>query len=398
MQKLKVGTVMERLCTAYLILSLCFAGNMVFRLASVAVLALMAGIYTLQLISKPKFSFASVSGIYLLFVCFAMASCIWCVSLERSKAVMYELLTGCVFITVTAWCIRSRESLNKHINGLLVANFLMCVMLVVGCGFDITKLRYSGIEIIGLDKNYYSQICAFCCVISYAFFVMTRRRRYLISILPSILVILGSGSRKAVLAVVLGIMLLYAFLYRKNIRKFGQYIITCAIVLLVAIVYLGRTNPEFLQRIVDGIATFLGDEAANADTSALIRTALIDRAVELFAENPVLGIGMNNFSYFSGDINIYGGYMYAHNNYVELLADFGVVGFVLYYFMYILCIIGISRSKRYSGRAILSALSFALVTMLLVNDIASVSYYLKMYPLTLLLAYKMVTVGAIKNE
>jgi O-antigen ligase len=73
------------------------------------------------------------------------------------------------------------------------------------------------------------------------------------------------------------------------------------------------------------------DSSIVADASTGTRANMVQIGLELFKKNPILGVGFGNFSYhyyyeYSGWAQTY-----AHNNYVEILADTGIVGFVLYY-------------------------------------------------------------------
>ena len=51
-----------------------------------------------------------------------------------------------------------------------------------------------------------------------------------------------------------------------------------------------------------------------------------------------IGIGMNNSWVYK-----YG--MYLHNNYIELLADGGIIGFICYYIMYIHVLFLLTKNK-----------------------------------------------------
>ena len=51
-------------------------------------------------------------------------------------------------------------------------------------------------------------------------------------------------------------------------------------------------------------------------------------APRLIAKNPLFGSGWGFFSKFSG-IGVY-----SHSNYVEILVSFGIMGFLLYYYIY----------------------------------------------------------------
>ena len=62
------------------------------------------------------------------------------------------------------------------------------------------------------------------------------------------------------------------------------------------------------------------------DTSSQTRLRLIEIGLDIWKKYPIGGTGINTFYVSSSTGN------YAHNNFVELLADIGIIGFVIYYF------------------------------------------------------------------
>lgn len=67
---------------------------------------------------------------------------------------------------------------------------------------------------------------------------------------------------------------------------------------------------------------------------------LMVKGIELFLQRPLLGWGVSGFATASGT-----GF-YSHSNYVELLADFGIVGTLLYYSNLLWCASVLWRNRR----------------------------------------------------
>ena len=78
---------------------------------------------------------------------------------------------------------------------------------------------------------------------------------------------------------------------------------------------------------MDLFLSFFGNTVV--DNSTLERTYLIQTALKVWIENPIIGVGWENFALYN-DLNLL-----AHNNYLELLASLGVIGFVIYYSNYV---------------------------------------------------------------
>ena len=65
---------------------------------------------------------------------------------------------------------------------------------------------------------------------------------------------------------------------------------------------------------------------------------------------------------------------YTHNNYVEMLVNFGLTGFVIYYLGYVLNFIKIIKMKRDVNFS-MKVLFFVLMSVIFIADIGTVTYY-----------------------
>ena len=109
------------------------------------------------------------------------------------------------------------------------------------------------------------------------------------------------------------------------------------------------------------------------DRSATTRLALIDVGLAQFKRTPILGVGMGSghlvaWKYLSKTF-------YLHNNFAEILAGGGLVGFSIYYSIYVYIFADFIRYRRYS--TLETAVCTTLLVMALVEDYASVTYYAK---------------------
>lgn len=132
----------------------------------------------------------------------------------------------------------------------------------------------------------------------------------------------------------------------------GAFIITVAIIILWPIVSLGQISKSKLTRmllicclamvvlfacifvlplIVDNtvLGRRLGQGVNLKDHSSEERLYLVRMAFKIWAEYPFTGAGLGQFPYVSGE------YLYAHNEFAELLGTTGIVGAAIYYAAYI---------------------------------------------------------------
>lgn len=96
--------------------------------------------------------------------------------------------------------------------------------------------------------------------------------------------------------------------------------------------------------------------------------------LEWFVKKPWFGYGLDGFRAMYA--NVYGVSQtayYAHNNFIELLVDLGLVGFVLYYLLYVF--IFIKGLKALKSKTKSSKFFFALFIALVVSEYARITYY-----------------------
>lgn len=100
------------------------------------------------------------------------------------------------------------------------------------------------------------------------------------------------------------------------------------------------------------------------------RSGLMEDALLVWEEKPVFGHGIDQYR-FSGSYTTY-----SHNNYTEILANFGVVGIVLFYGIYLVLFVrslaGITRGSQLAWVIMATLISIVLM------DLARVSYSSRM--------------------
>ena len=98
------------------------------------------------------------------------------------------------------------------------------------------------------------------------------------------------------------------------------------------------------ESMINGIL----DNGGNVDESVKVRMNFIEYGKILFLKKPIFGYGIANYREVLPSVKTFGVTdMYAHNNYIELAVDLGIVGIIVYYSIYVyMFIYGIKRIKK----------------------------------------------------
>lgn len=151
-----------------------------------------------------------------------------------------------------------------------------------------------------------------------------------------IVVTILSGSRGAVLEIIIAIGIL--FLLEKNARKRLINILFAVVAIgLVALLiyYVPYFHDKIWERMINLVLTVFNTSTDVADYSSYSRGLLRKRAWELFLSKPLAGIGLDGVALYNTDFPLYQGYtlrgVYSHCNFTELAADYGIIGLLIWY-------------------------------------------------------------------
>jgi O-antigen ligase len=201
--------------------------------------------------------------------------------------------------------------------------------------------------------------------------------------------LLQTGSRKAMLGGVLigGGILLFLYLYHKWRCRDGTFGISLsASLLIIPAVLAAVIASDFWRRVEQALEP--GEDGLTADSSLNTRIWMIRRAIELWGDQPVIGHGIGGFARAPEADHLFAMSIasYSHSNYAELLVATGLVGLLLYVLIYALL-----GTKLVALRKLLGHREFferysslvAILALIVIYDVAAVSYYGKLFWLVL---------------
>lgn len=219
-----------------------------------------------------------------------------------------------IFITILISTTNNRESLVRVIK--LYAMNSIALVLIDFIAFVMFRNPYFGVELLG--KNSYA-LYQFLGLLFIFYLLRNRiwqRRSAMLFLLLEVADMLLVKSSSVIICFVLSLFVFYvlplvAMGGKKSIRAFYTVVVIVATVVLVFIVQ-GRAEGSQL------IAAFM--KVRNHED--YFRLAIWQEAFKTFLQNPLYGIGAENF-----EINIAGVTFVTHNDYLRLLAETGIIGF-----------------------------------------------------------------------
>jgi O-antigen ligase len=154
--------------------------------------------------------------------------------------------------------------------------------------------------------------------------------------LPPVLAVGASFSRGAFLALVGGVVALYANRGRRSLVIAG----------LVGVLVIGLGYPLLIgtrHSLIFGGNTAQSEVAQQISDSS--RVAVHIAGLRLFKHSPVLGIGYGQFHYESAKYMGKNAITYPHDGYLQVLAEQGIVGFVAFGLFLVLLLLALSRIR-----------------------------------------------------
>jgi O-antigen ligase len=263
---------------------------------------------------------------YVALVAWAMATLLWVEGFDLG----YSRTLSMVQIAVAMFVISHMLNANIAIRYILFFLFLAVLAnyLVYKGLWAPGKTVYVGDRFVGMlgNANELSRIVILYAIV--AMYLVVVDKNLLVGLIATAglfaaaMIILATQSRTGL--VVLGLVTLGAFVLMKG---YVQKVI--AIILAFLVVTYGVLTTDIGQQTVDKVGqrfeSAVGSDGGKIDSSTAGRLAMINMAWDMFKQNP-LGNGVGAFEHKYG--------AYAHNATMDLLANLGILGLLLWWMLY----------------------------------------------------------------
>ena len=208
---------------------------------------------------------------------------------------------------------------------------------------QVLHLKFSNARLGGYFDNV--NAVGFYFAIGYTLSLFTglffNRKIELLYVLPAMMFfVLGifTGSRAFLVAVAAATLFIMYYKLRKH-----KLIFAIALGCLVGLYFVLLNIPQlaFLKdQFNRTIYTLFGLGNSKVDTSTIQRAVWPGYAFYLGARNLIIGYGVNGFSVYSGVGT------YAHNNFAEVMCNFGIIGFLLFNSCFLLPLVFSFKNKE----------------------------------------------------
>lgn len=359
--------------TAYIIFETYTWGRYAYFGASVAVALLCAylnkGRITIRL--------GAFHGFMLLFSGYCFLSSLWALDASNSTQMgktVFQILVCAMMLYVYY---QNEDSVQKLLDVVKWTGFIVSVYAIAFYGLDEIANAAEDVRLENdfSNVNTIGMAAAVSCMIQVHEWLYKQSRRSAIFMIPCVLMIAASQSRKALVLLALGVFGVY-FIRRRKGGDIQNRLLKMALLLIAAFgaAALLYSLPIFdgIRERMDGlIAGLLGGD--DADNSTLVRLKMIALGWEWFKKYPIGGIGIGNPHILAA--RYLGKDTYLHNNFAELLCGGGIFGFAVYYGMYFYLFRNLLKYKNADRKHF--EICFVWLVMMLFLDYGRVSYYTK---------------------
>ena len=225
----------------------------------------------------------------------------------------------------------------------------------------------------GMNANEIGIVTALGTV--FCFFLIYKERYRKIYILFMFLLMIISfltASRKALLMIAVGV-LLFKLLYDGEKRVIrNTFILLFSLIVVYYLIINIKPLYDIVGYRIETMVNRLFVDSAVTDGSIELRNYYRLYAIELFKERPFLGWGANGFLTSIRRVNSDNA-AYSHCNYTELLANYGLIGFLLYYGNKVVLLFNYINKRVFKADKI-SLLLLLLYLLIFALDYGLVSY------------------------
>lgn len=313
-----------------------------------------------------------------LFILFCFLTSIWSINVSNTIEFCNTLVLiyCCLFLIYPHF--NRENNISRLLSAIMWASVIVAFYTIKYYGIstliDASKTQYVRLGNDYSNINTVGMFCAFGVIVQFEKWLYEKKIHWsMIFVLVSFFVVACTQSRKALLSIIIGCLILVIM---KNYKKgyFIQSLMKCTfIIMILIIIVLIMSKLSFFsgvqERLGQLFSIFTGK--GELDSGSVNRQLLIELGFNVWKQHPILGIGLNCTRIIVNQVMGFNAYM--HNNFIELLCATGIIGFLLYYCMYFYLLKQLLKYYKYDRRYFIFGIMWLIISLIM--DIGMVSYY-----------------------
>ena len=295
---------------------------------------------------------------------------------------IYRYWTSWILLIFVSNVVQDENDIQIIIHGYILAGVFLAIYVYSFYGIRSLSSLTSRLTNEIANQNSIGIRCACSFIFSMVELGTQKNRTRLLYLVPMVITLpacLYSGSRKSVILILICVFV-FILLYSEDKQTVKRLLVGA--IIIGGVIYIIRNVSAFLviNNRFEQLFSMFGRGNALLDTGDMNRMTFLKKGMEAFRKSPIWG---NGFVYSYALLGTY-----SHNNYVELLMNNGIIGFVAYYTIHSGIIISMIRIRKTSNR--ISAIIGVILIILLFLDVGSVNYYSRYVLVLLCVAEKLV--------
>lgn len=336
-------------------------------------LMLIVTIWIGIVLSTKKLVFTKLLFVQLLFVFICFVTAFYAIDQNTVIAKVRTLVLIYIVMLSIVNYIDSFDKANKILEYFVYSGVVSSIYILATSDFS-QIIRFGGElgnqNAVGMNLSISSIFC---------FYIIVSKKKYWYTLFFVLMIpcILLTGSRKALIFILISIILISYLRNRNSLSKIVKFIAICICVLLV-FYYLIFYIPLFYEIIgerIENMFSLFSGEGTN-EGSINIRYNMAKVGLDLFANRPLAGYGIDNYRY------LYAG-TYSHNNFIELMVGTGILGVIIYYLTHIIVLKELLRARKCVSDKTLCYVIIVLIVSYIILSPSLVYYYDKNFNILL---------------
>lgn len=313
-----------------------------------------------------------------LFIVYSFMTALW--ALNAFYAIEFSVTLLFIYIClllITPHYMRKND-ISELLSAIMWASIIVAIYTISFYGVD-TLIAASKTQYVRLGNDYSNintigMFCAFGVVIQFEKWLYSKKFQFsMLFVFISIFIVACTQSRKALLLMVIGCLMigLMKDLVRASFYKSISKIIKILIGLVVFMLAISQISffSGVYERLIQLFLGFTG--VGELDSGSVHRQQMVKLGFLVWQEHPIFGVGLNCTRIIVKQNMGFDAYM--HNNFIEILCASGIIGFLLYYGMYIYIFNQLLKYKYHNRRYYIFGIMWLVISLIM--DIGMVSYY-----------------------